>query len=276
MGFHLYTIVNGPQFPQPTYSDVAPFLCAGDKVWGHGVQIPVQYAAFTIDRLATLQTYGTDSYLAQFSDINLDGEYSDAGTALSETQQIRAFIDSYNQRSGRAILFSAYYPLSILDAGPTLVQYPDITFVGKTNWDTPSGIVANAPHYLSLISQAGRTPGIHITNAVAVAGQKNPLTSAQVEALFAAIWSLGVAYVGYTYTSGQDQELVDTLNYYRPNGACTGGGPTGTPVCGSGGGGGGVGGGVGGAGSSALPLILGGLVIAGLVAVAVAAESRSS
>jgi hypothetical protein len=214
--FKFYTRLTPQTWPQ-----IQPYLWPGDLVWGQAKVVPTNLSALTFPTYAILaQT--PDSKLANYSAVNLDGEYADPNVAFSEASQIRAFVNAYNGRHPTTPLkWIAFYHLNIIDAQPSIVQYPDIVMFGKSWWIT-GDILKNAPHYVSLIQQYGRTPGVTLGNY-----RHDPVTkkvtyysAAQVLANFHAVIDpapagLGLGDVSYFYDFDNAQTLVSALQSLR-------------------------------------------------------------
>jgi hypothetical protein len=169
-----------------------------------------------------------DQALAGYSAVNFDVEDKDFANAFKETQDARHYVDDYNARHQGTpgfspLRFTAFFHLNIIDAYPDVVKYPDVVLVGKTVWN-PQNIHAEADHYIKLIRDAGRTPGVLLGELKSDRSTrtKTANTADEVAAGFDKVVTpspvgLGVPVVGFYYNRDDDQTLVAALRRLRPS-----------------------------------------------------------
>lgn len=221
--FNLYARVTAATWP-----NIHPFARSGDLFWGEVSGIPSNMRAYTFPDYASLSTKATDTVLAQYSAVNLDGEYKDFNQALSDAQNIRSFVDEYNLRykntpGSSPLKFVAFYHLNIINAEPSIVNYPDVILVGKSEWDS-ANIQSASGNYIETITKAGKTPGILLGDSAGNPSTrtKSLRSNSDVLASFQRIidpppQGLGLKIVGFYYNGDDDSALLAALQTLRPN-----------------------------------------------------------
>lgn len=106
----------------------------------------------------------SDTALAIYGAINLDGEYADFAQGYKEAAQIRSFVNAYNGRHPATPLkFIGYYRQNMMDAYPNIVSYPDIVMFGHSRWQGKT-IIQKAKPYVDLIRRYGKIPTVLLGN----------------------------------------------------------------------------------------------------------------
>jgi hypothetical protein len=116
--------------------------------------------------------------------------------------------------------FVAFYHMRILDAKPEIVRYPDVVFVGKSYWEATNLLATNgrrsAPHYVKLIREAGREPGIVLGSlGKARCTREEILDAVRVCLKPAGQGGLGVNHIGFYYDRDDAGALVEALQNVR-------------------------------------------------------------
>jgi N-acetylglucosamine-6-sulfatase len=218
--FHLYTRVT-----EKTWPELRPFARPDDLFWGRAVEgVPAELRALTFSSYDGLTQRLQRDKASDYAALNLDGEYRDYDLALSNAKAIRALADRLNRDDpklrARPLRFVAFYHMRILDAKPDIMRHPDVVFVGKGYWDATNLLATDgrrsAPHYVKLIRDAGREPGIVLgSSGRARRTPEEILDAIRVCLKPAGQGGLGVNHIGFYYDRDDAGALIETLRKTR-------------------------------------------------------------